>query len=255
MFCSDAMSEPSEALHFHGVTKRYQDAVVIADVELTVTAGSCTGVVGVNGAGKTTLIKCLLDFTRPDQGTITIFDRANTDYRAREALAYLPEQYQAPYYLRGRDLLQYLARMYDVTLSDAAVSAIFQELDLDKSALNLPVRKYSKGMGQKLGLAGCLLSGRRLLVLDEPMSGLDPRARVGVKKILRRLHQAGTTLFFSSHLLADVDELCDHLIILHDHEIQFQGSPQACREQFHAATLEQAYMNCIQEIKGSVVTQ
>jgi len=239
------MPDTSGAIHFQGVSKRYQDQVIVADIGFDVAPGSCTGLVGVNGAGKTTLIKCLLDFVRPDQGSIRIFDYHSSDHRARQSLAYLPERFQAPYYLRGRDLLRYLALMYEVTITEAAVKDMFRELDLDAAALTRPVRHYSKGMAQKLGLAGCFLSGRRLLVLDEPMSGLDPRARVGVKRILQQLHLAGTTVFFSSHLLADVEELCDQLVILHDQGIRFHGTPQACRQQFQADSLEQAFMNCI----------
>ncbi len=122
---------------------------------------------------------------------------------------------------------------------------MLEALDLDPAALGRPVRAYSKGMAQKLGLAACFLSGKRLLILDEPVSGLDPKARALVKRHLLRLKAAGHTLFFSTHALPDVEELCDRMAILHGGEIRFVGSPAECRERFEAETLEQAFLNCI----------
>ncbi|MES2935787.1 MAG: AAA family ATPase [Pseudomonadota bacterium] len=108
-----------------------------------------------------------------------------------------------------------------------------------------PVRSYSKGMTQKLGLAACFLARKDLYVLDEPMSGLDPKARALLKAQLQQLRSRSGTLFFSSHALADVDEICDRMAILHDGQLRFVGSPAECRTRYQAATLEQAYMKCI----------
>jgi ABC-2 type transport system ATP-binding protein len=109
------------------------------------------------------------------------------------------------------------------------------------------VRSYSKGMSQKLGLAACLLARKALYVLDEPMSGLDPKARALLKVQLKALRARGSTLFFSSHALADVDEMCDRMAILHGGQLRFVGSPAECRSHFASTTLEQAYMACIAE--------
>lgn len=122
---------------------------------------------------------------------------------------------------------------------------VLRSLDLDVSALKRPVRAYSKGMTQKLGLAACFLANKALYVLDEPMSGLDPKARALLKARLQSLRSNGCTLFFNTHALADVEEICDRMAILHDGQIRFVGSPMTCRQQFSAPTLEQAYMNCI----------
>jgi ABC-2 type transport system ATP-binding protein len=118
-------------------------------------------------------------------------------------------------------------------------------LDLEPAALKRTVRQYSKGMTQKLGLAACLLSRKRLYILDEPMSGLDPKARALLKEQLRQLQRSGSTLFLTSHALADVDELCDAMAILHDGRIRFAGTPAECRGRYDAATLEQAFLACI----------
>ena len=100
-------------------------------------------------------------------------------------------------------------------------------------------------MAQKLGLIACFLSGKPLLVLDEPMSGLDPKARALVKAKLRTLHEGGVTIFFSTHLLADVAELCDRMAVLHEGRVLFSGSPLECRERWGAGTLEEAYLACV----------
>ena len=109
-----------------------------------------------------------------------------------------------------------------------------------------PRRKDTfSGMIQKLGLASCLLSGKRLLILDEPMSGLDPRARILFKKQLAKLKRQGATVFFSSHVLADVEEIADTMAVLHNSHLRFTGSPEAFKQQYNGANVEQAYMKCI----------
>ena len=100
-------------------------------------------------------------------------------------------------------------------------------------------------MTQKLGLASCLLSGKKLLLLDEPMSGLDPRARVLFKKQLARLKQKGATLFFSSHVLADVEEIADTMAVLHQGKIEFEGAPESFKQAYTGNSLEEAYINCV----------
>jgi len=133
-------------------------------------------------------------------------------------------------------------------LRDASpVRGILDQLELDRSALEQPVRSLSKGMTQKLGLAGCFVVPRDLYVLDEPMSGLDPAARVAVKSVLRRLGAEGRTLFFTSHVLADVEELCSAIAVLDRGRVRFRGSPAALCEKYSEPRLETAFMRCIRD--------
>lgn len=236
---------PTEALLFRSVTKRYPRQLALSDLSLSVNVGEFFGLVGVNGAGKTTLIKSLLDFCEINSGSVEIFGTDHRQAQARGRLAYLPERFLPPYYLTGRDFLQFMARLHRVAVDEAQAARMLATLDLDASALSKPVRDYSKGMAQKLGLAACFLSGKDLLVLDEPMSGLDPKARALLKKYLQQLKEQGKTLFFSTHMLHDVEALCDRIAILHGGKMRFTGSPQQCCEQFGAGNLEQAYLNCI----------
>ncbi len=233
------------AIQFQNIVKRYGSQSVLEDASLTVWAGEFVGLVGVNGAGKTTLIKSLLDFGTVDSGTISIFGVAHTRPESRAKLAYLPERFLPPHYLNGREFLRYMANLHDVQYNEARVERMFKTLDLDPSALVKPVRQFSKGMAQKLGLAACFLSDKSLLVLDEPMSGLDPKARALLKGYLLDLKAQGRTLFFSTHMLGDVEQLCDRIAILHRGKLRFCGSPAECCATYASPTLEQAYMACI----------
>ena len=120
-------------------------------------------------------------------------------------------------------------------------------LDLDLSALAKPVRAFSKGMTQKLGLAACLLSSKALYVLDEPTSGLDPKARALLKRQLRAVRDDGRTIFLTSHALADVDELCDRMAVIHRGALRFSGTPAELRARHSADNLEQAFLACIED--------
>jgi len=234
------------ALSFRGVCKRYGRQPVLEDLSLEVGPGEFFGLVGVNGAGKTTCIKGLLDFSSLDGGAIDVFGVSHRETRARARLSYLPERFLPPYYLTGRDFLRYMARLDRRGYDEAAARAMFATLDLDHAALAKPVRQYSKGMAQKLGLAACFLGRKELIVLDEPMSGLDPKARIRVKRLLLELRGEGRALFFSTHMLADVEELCDRMGILHQGRLRFVGSPRECCERFAKSDLEEAYLACIE---------
>jgi ABC-2 type transport system ATP-binding protein len=230
------------ALQFQGVSKAFAGIGALDDFTLSVNAGECFGLVGANGAGKTTLIKCLLDFCEPDAGTIAIFGVPHRQTVSRARLAYLPERFNPPYYLTGRDFLQYMSRMHKVAYEQSAAESLLNELDLDPAALAKPVRVYSKGMNQKLGLAACMLSRKDLYVLDEPTSGLDPRARVLLKRKLKSLRGEGKTIFFTSHALADVEEMCERVAVIDGGKLRFAGTPAELMRRQNADNIEQAFM-------------
>lgn len=233
------------AIHIEKLCKYFINVQVLDRIDLSVCRGEFMGLIGVNGAGKTTLIKCLLNFCHITSGNIKIFGTTHTKKQAREKLIFLPERFMPPYYLSGHDFLVYMAELHGIQYNPRVVTNLLTILDLDLSVLSKPVREFSKGMAQKLGLVACLMSEKELMVLDEPMSGLDPKARAYLKQHLIEWKQQGKTLFFSTHLLADIEALCDHVAILHQGSIQFAGTIEECIDLFRAKDFEQAYLSCV----------
>ena len=233
------------AILCRNVNKTYGRHHVLTDINLRVNQGDAVGLIGVNGAGKTTLVKCLLDFVALSSGSIELFGIPHVQTNARNTLTFLPEKFLPPYYLAGENFLSYMAELNQIKISKTEMENVCGLINLDVTALQKPVRQYSKGMAQKLGLAACFLSQRPMLILDEPMSGLDPKARAYLKRHLLRLKESGKTLFFSTHLLVDVESICDRIIILHDGNICFNGSPDQCCEKFQTNDFEEAYLKCI----------
>jgi len=231
---------------FNEVKKSYGSQQILSGIELELNQGEFLGLIGINGAGKTTLIKCMLDFTSLDSGSITIFKQKQSMATAREKLAYLPERFMPPYYLSGQDFLEYSSKLYQQEYNPERVKQILTTLDLDIKVLSKPVRQFSKGMSQKLGLAACLLSNKDLVIMDEPMSGLDHKARTYLKKYLLELKQENLTLFFNTHMLFDAEAVCDKVAILHNGIIQFLGSPAECCDKFNTHDFRQAYLRCVE---------
>ena len=132
--------------------------------------------------------------------------------------------------------------MHRVAYEPDAAEALLSELDLDPAALTRSVRAYSKGMNQKLGLAACLLSRKDLYVLDEPTSGLDPRARILLKRKLKALRDEGKTIFFTSHVLADIEEMCERVAVIDGGRLRFAGTPAELIRDQNAGDIEQAFM-------------
>lgn len=233
------------AIRCQQIGKSYGSARILDGVDLEVESGEFFGLVGINGAGKTTLLKCLLDFCGLDAGAIEIFAISHRLTDSRRHLTFLPERFMPPYYLTGEDFLKYTLKLHGLPYEQVKAEALLRKLDLQLSALTSPVRSCSKGMTQKLGLAACLLANKALNIFDEPMSGLDPRARAMLKERLQAMRETGHTLFFSSHALADVEEICDRMAILHEGRVRFVGTPENCRQMYQAKTLEQAFLKCI----------
>ncbi len=234
------------AIKIEDLSKSFANKAVLQGLKLSVAENEFFGLVGVNGAGKTTLIKSMLDFCDINAGSIEIFGVPHTRVCARRRLAYLPERFVPPGYLTGREFLDYMAGLYGDG-SAQPEAGILQALDLQVAALGESVGNLSKGMSQKLGLAACLLSDKELFVLDEPMSGLDPKARALFKRYLRAQKDQGKTLFFSTHLLVDVGDLCDRMAVLHDGQVKFAGAPAEFMATYGSASLEDAYLRCVTE--------
>ena len=241
------MSQNTPALFIEDVHVSYDGLKAVEQVNLQVEKGEFFGLIGLNGAGKTTLIKVLLDLRTQDQGQVKIFDQPVADRGVKQRLAFLPERFEPPWFLSGMEFLKFSAQLYGRDLADDACCEYADKISLDPEALKRRVQTYSKGMRQKLGLLATVLTGCDLLILDEPMSGLDPIARAQVKELLIQTKSKGCTIFLSSHILADMDEICDRVSVLHNKTIQFTGEPSELKEQGDAETLERAFLHFIEE--------
>jgi ABC-2 type transport system ATP-binding protein len=234
-------------LNCQQIVKRFASKVVLNKVDLEVKEGEFFGLVGMNGSGKSTLIKAVLDLSGIDSGSIFIHNLPHRKVMSRKKVAYLPDRFSPPAHLRGQDFIQYMLRLHGSDCNQHQIDKVLDGLELDKTVMQESVNKLSKGMTQKLGLASCLLSGKTLLILDEPMSGLDPRARVLFKEQLKQLKQQGVTVFFSSHVLADVEEMADTMAVLHNSKIYYSGTPEDFKKRYNGANVEQAFMSCIEQ--------
>jgi ABC-2 type transport system ATP-binding protein len=241
-----------ELLCVEHVSKAYGKHKVLRDISLTLKQGEIFGLIGLNGTGKTTLIKAILDLVRVDEGSVHCMGKSTREPHARKHIIYLPEKFQPSRYLKGSEYLGLTLSYYGKAFDINRAEMMAKQLDLDTHVLGMRVGNYSKGMAQKLGLLAAFMADAPLLLLDEPMSGLDPKSRIYLKHMLLEAKQAGRTIFFSSHILSDIEELCSRIGIIHDGQIFYTGTPAEFRQQYQQAgvdTLEKAFLHAIENEK------
>jgi len=199
----------------------------LEDLTMRVEDGEVFGFLGPNGAGKSTTIKLLMRLIFPTSGTARILGKSIDDVSMHASLGYLPEQPYFYDYLTAYEVLDYFARFHGLTASDrrARVNAMLKKVGLD-TAKKIQLRKYSKGMLQRVGLAQAILHQPQVVVLDEPMSGLDPLGRREVRDIILELKREGRTVLFSTHVLADAEMLCDRVGVIVGGRLRGVGAPR-----------------------------
>lgn len=198
--------------------------LALANLDLDVPEGSSFGFVGPNGAGKTTAIKTLMGLQRPTAGAGWIHGVSILDPASRARVGFLPERPYFYEHLTAREFLEFYARLGDVPSAERGprIAALLERVDLARFR-DVPLGKFSKGMLQRAGLAQALIADPSLLVLDEPMSGLDPLGRALVRDLILEERRAGKTVFFSSHILADIEAICDRVAMVVRGELRGQG--------------------------------
>jgi ABC-2 type transport system ATP-binding protein len=215
-------AETQPAIRVSGLRKVFKlgfqvgrTAEVLKGVDLHVPLRSCYGFLGPNGAGKTTTIKTIMGLIEPTAGAISLLGKSPTDAVTRSRVGFLPENPSFHDHLTGREALGFASDLLGIPHSKRA-GRVEEVLEIVKIryAGDLQVRRYSKGMTQRLGIAQAFLHDPELIILDEPMSGLDPLGRRDIKDLILSLHRQGRTVFFSTHIIADVEEICDQVAIV-----------------------------------------
>ncbi|OGF05492.1 MAG: ABC transporter [Candidatus Eisenbacteria bacterium RBG_16_71_46] len=196
----------------HGLRKQFRDKVAVAELSLAVRRGEVFGFLGPNGAGKTTSLKMLLGLIEPTAGSGTLLGAPLGDRPTRARVGFLPEHFRFHDWLPGRQLLRYHGRLHGLAgpRLEARIEALLERVDLHDAA-ERPLREYSKGMLQRVGLAQAMLNAPEVVFLDEPTSGLDPLGRLLVRDVIADLRRQGTTVFLNSHLLGEVEVTCDRV--------------------------------------------
>jgi ABC-2 type transport system ATP-binding protein len=232
------------------VEYRAQDArqgkkVAVKDLNLTVQAGEVFGFLGPNGAGKTTTMNVLLGFVNATSGAAFLFGVDVREPIARQRIGYLPELTYYYKFLTAEELLRFYARVFGLgrEQADQRIDQLLKLVELE-SARKRPIKTYSKGMQQRVGLAQALINNPDLLILDEPTSGLDPLGRMKVREIIQRLKNEGKTVFFSSHELGEVETVCDRVAIINQGELKVEGRVDELVQQHHA-NLERIFLNIV----------
>lgn len=206
-----------------GLTKDYQVGFLkkrtvraLDHLTIDVRRGDILGFLGPNGAGKTTTLKLLMRLIYPTEGSATILGNPIDDVATRSRIGYLPENPYFYDYLSGRELLEYTARLFalEKPVAQRRAAELLAMVGLDKDRADRQLRKYSKGMLQRIGIAQALVNDPEIVFMDEPMSGLDPIGRREVRDLMLSLREQNKTIFFSSHILSDVEALCDRAAIL-----------------------------------------
>jgi ABC-2 type transport system ATP-binding protein len=234
------------AIEIEGLCTAGESRPGVVDLSLTIRAGEIFGLLGLGGAGKTSLLKAVLLLLEPAAGTVRVFGEAHHRPGARARLAYLPERFQAPGHLSGHEFIGLTLAFHGCRMRRARVTAMAEQLEFDPGALTRPIRSYPKGMAQRLGLLALLATDRPLLVLDEPMSGLAPKARLLVKRHLTAYRARGHAILLASPMPADHDGLCDRIAILHRGRLIDVGAPADLLARHQAPTLQSAFLAAIE---------
>jgi ABC-2 type transport system ATP-binding protein len=221
----------SNVISFEHVKKEYREgfwqkrATILPDLSFSVPKGKIFGFLGANGAGKTTSIKLMLGLQRPTSGKIRILGATPADHAVRANLGYLPER---PYFqenLTATEFLDFHRSLYGKYLKENTPRnlELLATVGL-KDVEHRLLKDFSKGMLQRVGIAQSLVNDPELVILDEPMSGLDPVGRKEIRNLIGILHQQGRTVFFSTHILSDVEEICDEIAFLEKGELKYSGA-------------------------------
>lgn len=213
-------------LEIKGLTKKYKNADknAIEDINLTIENGDIYGFIGPNGAGKSTTIKCLVGIHSFEKGSIMLdgLSIKENPIEFKHQISYVPDNPDLYEFLTGMEYINFVSNVYDEEVSKEDIINLAKKFNLENNLLE-PIRTYSHGMKQKIALIGALIHKPKLIVLDEPFVGLDPKAAFDLKEIIKELCQNGMMVFFSSHVLEVVEKFCNKIAIIKNGQIVSSG--------------------------------
>lgn len=211
-------------IEIKGLTKIYNKKMVVHDLSLTIPDGTVFGFLGPNGAGKTTTIKILVGLNKPTGGTVTIGGQSPLSTPTRENIGFMPEDPRFYDELTGLEFIRFASSLFKKSSGkpDKDFEEIFRRVNIYE-ARNKKIKNYSKGMKQRLGFAQAIVNDPDYIFLDEPLEGLDPIGRKEMKVMMEQLKGKGKTIFFNSHILADVEAICDRIGIIHKGKLVYAG--------------------------------
>lgn len=233
-------------INIKNVTKTYNGThKAVDDVSIQINSGEIVGFIGRNGAGKTTTIKMLTGILAPDSGSITLNDLSIRDQpiEAKQQFGYVSDDPNAFLKLKGIEYLNFIADIYNINELDRQkrIQNYTQLLGMDK-ALNDKLLSYSHGMRQKIMVIGVLLHNPYLLILDEPLTGLDPQSSYILKEAMREHANQGGAVFFSTHVLEVAEKLCDKVVIINHGQIVYTGTLEALKSNYNQLSLEEIFL-------------
>lgn len=243
----------ANALEIKNLTKTYlknrQETNVVDNLNLIVPKGKVFGFLGPNGAGKTTTIKMINGLISPDQGEILIFGTPNTDTEIKKRIGFMPENPYFYHYLTATEFLKFTCNIFEIKRDQQKklIEKTLKRVGLKESA-NVQLRNFSKGMGQRIGVAQALINDPDIIFLDEPLDGLDPIGRIDLKKIILEERSRGKTIFFNSHILSDVEEISDYIGIIDAGKLTKTGKTEEIVPK--GQTLEKYFVELIQKERG-----
>lgn len=225
---------------------------MLSAVSLRCEPGESVAILGLNGAGKTTLLRAVVGFVGVDAGRIELFGVNADRSAAREPVAFMPERLQLTPELSGWQSIQLLLGVRKLIADRREIEIQLASKGFPVDQLDMPARTYSKGMAQKIGLVAAISCGARLLILDEPFTGLDARARRSLLEELIVWRRSGRSLMFTAHSFTDLSRLCDSVAVIHRGRVVFHGSHQTLQHRFAGSDgsgdpLEQAFLRCIEQ--------
>lgn len=235
-------------LQFRNISKSFDGrSKAVHNLNLRVPKGTAFGFLGPNGAGKTTTVKMMVGLLFPDSGEITVGGYPGGSTAAKSITGFMSENPQFYPHLKTVEVIELVGKLfgYNQTKTKQIATKLLGKVGLARES-KTPVRKFSKGMIQRLAFATALVNSPDLLILDEPLDGLDPIGRLDFKRLLLELKQKGVTIFLSSHILSDVEELCDRVAIISYGQVKAEGEPKALRQRGEK-TLEETFVRIVRQ--------